>query len=184
MTDREIVELFLARDERGIREAKSRYGKPLRGIARNLGMSEQDAEELENDTYLAAWKSIPPHTPHAYLFSFLAKIMRDLSINRLKESGRQKRSAVWVELTEEMEECLAAPEESPLEAKQLAEAASAFLKTLTVEQRNVFLRRYWYFDSPNAIARQFGMTSGKVRSMLFRIRGKLRVYLQNEGIMS
>ena len=183
MTDREIVELFLARDDRGIREGQNRYGKPLRGIARNLGLSEQDAEELENEVWLDAWKSIPPHAPHAYLFSFLAKIMRDRSINRLKESGRQKRSAVWVELTEEMEECLAAPEESVLEAKQLAETVSAFLKTLTAEQRSIFLRRYWFFDSPDAIARKFGMTSGKVRSMLFRLRKRLREYLQKEGIM-
>ncbi|MBO4220720.1 MAG: RNA polymerase sigma factor [Clostridia bacterium] len=183
MTDREIVELFLARDERGIREAQKQYGKKLKNIARNLGLSEQDAEEIENDAYLSAWKSIPPHAPYDYLFSYLSKIVRESSINRLRKLDAQKRNAVWVELTSEMEECIAAPEESALEAKQLAEAVNGFLKTLPAEQRIVFLRRYWFFDSPDTIARQYGHTSGKVRSMLFRIRLKLRAYLRKEGLL-
>ncbi len=183
MTDREIVERLLARDEKGIQEVRKQYGKQLRGIAKNLGLRKEDAEEIENDTLLAAWNSIPPHAPYTYLPSFLSKIARDYSVNRIKQYGRQKRSAVLVELSREMEECLPASEETALEARQISDAVSAFLRTVSSEQRKVFLRRYWFFDSPEAIARHYGMTSGKVRSMLFRLREKLRVYLQKEGIV-
>ena len=49
-------------------------------------------------------------------------------------------------------------------------------------QRRVFLRRYWYFDSAQDIARELGLTGAGVRSMLHRLRKRLKLYLEQEGI--
>ncbi len=43
-----------------------------------------EAEECENDAYLRAWQTIPPHEPRGYLFAYLAKIIRNLALDRCR----------------------------------------------------------------------------------------------------
>lgn len=69
-----------------------------------------------------------------------------------------------------------------MEDQALADLISAFLRTLPRENRVIFLRRYWYGESLEAIAAYLGCSSGKVKSSLFRTRGKLRTYLEREGV--
>ena len=91
MEDGEIVELFLRRDENAVARASEKYGKRLRDLAERITGDPQTALECENDTYLRAWNSIPPNEPRDCLFSFLARITRNLSINVLKSGKSQKR---------------------------------------------------------------------------------------------
>lgn len=68
-----------------------------------------------------------------------------------------------------------------MEDMVLQEALNRFLGTLGEEKRNVFLRRYWYLDSVAEIAKRFGMSQSKVKTMLFRTRKQLKEYLEKEG---
>ncbi len=54
MEDRQIVELYLARDESALARTAEKYGPALRALAENLLEDPQTAEECENDVYLAA----------------------------------------------------------------------------------------------------------------------------------
>ena len=112
MDDERIVELYLSRDESAIKETSEKYGPRLRSLAYGIVNDAQTAEECENDTYLEAWNSIPPHDPKSYLYAFLARITRHISLNRCRDGSRLKRSAVICELSAEMEECLPAPDDS------------------------------------------------------------------------
>ena len=56
-----------------------------------------------------------------------------------------------------------------------------FLAERPEEQRNVFVRRYWYFDSVREISARYGFSQSKVKSMLSRMRGSLREKLEKEG---
>ena len=181
MEDERIVALFWQRDEAAIRETAEKYGPRLRQIGRNILEDHQAVEECENDTYLRAWNSIPPHSPGAYLFAFLARIMRHGALNACK--ARRRRDARLTELTAELEQCLPSPSDThaQVEGKELGEAVSAFLRTLPPERRVMFLRRYWYLDSISAIAGHFGAGESKVKSALFRTRKGLRDYLEKEG---
>ena len=49
------------------------------------------------------------------------------------------------------------------------------------EQQNVFVRRYWYFDSVEQIAKVYGFSQSKVKTMLFRMRADLKNHLEKEG---
>ena len=49
--------------------------------------------------------------------------------------------------------------------------------------RKVFVRRYWYMDSISDISVSFGISESKAKSILFRMRNKLREYLEKEGVM-
>ena len=183
MDDAQIVELYMARDERAIEETTTQYGTKLNRISLNIVGNGSDAEECENDTYLAAWNLIPPHEPKAYLFAFLAKIIRNKSLNICKSRKTKKRSSVLVELTKEMEECIPSTNsiESNLSDDELGRIISSFLRSVKSEYCNVFLRRYWFADSIHDISERFDMSESKVKSMLFRTRNKMRDYLRKEG---
>ena len=183
MTDMKIVELYLHRDETAIEETSQKYGTRLRLLAYGIVDDSQTAEECENDTYMQAWNAIPPHEPRNYLYAFLARITRHVSLNCCRERSRLKRNAFVCELSSEMEECIPAPDDVQCRMDDLAlgEAINGFLGTLSEEKRNVFVRRYWYLDSVEAISKRFALSQSKVKTMLFRSRNQLRAYLEREG---
>ena len=181
--DERIVDLFLARDENAVRCAAEKYGLRLRALALRIAGEVQTAEECENDAYLAAWNAIPPAEPRDYLYAFLARIVRNLALNRCRDRERLKRAAFVSELSREMEECIPAPDdlESRMDDLALREALNGFLGTLGEEKRNIFLRRYWYLDPVAEIAKRFGISQSKVKTTLLRVRKQLREYLEKEG---
>lgn len=183
MEDGKIIDLYLERNEDAIKQTTVKYGKSLRKIALNVCSNESDAEECENDTYLAAWNTIPPNEPRTYFFAYLAKITRSKALNIVKAMSTQKRRAEFVELSAELENCLADKDsvEAEIDAKALSKAISDFLRTLSEEKRNIFMRRYFFLDSVSDISDRLDISEGKVKTVLFRTRNELKEYLNNEG---
>ncbi len=183
MEDSKIVELFWERDETAIYYTAEKYGHRLRRASYGIVRDHQTAEESENDTYAECWDSIPPHRPEDYLYGFLLRILRHISLNRCRERSRLKRSAYICELSAEMEQCIPAPNDCECRLNDMifAEAINGFLESLSVEKRNLFLRRYWYLDSVNDLSRSFGYSQSKVKTTLYRLRSQLRDYLEREG---
>ncbi len=183
MDDNKIIDLYLCRDETAVKHTARKYGDHLRALAYGIVKDHQTAEECENDTYLKAWNSIPPHEPREYLYAFLARITRHISLDCCRKRSRLKRSAYISELSAEMEQCIPAPDdmECRIDDIVLGQAINKFLGTLSEEKRNVFIRRYWYLDSISDIARRFSLSESKVKTMLFRSRNRLRDYLEKEG---
>lgn len=185
LKDEQIVDLYLARDESAIRYTSEKYGKNLLHFSQNIVGDLQTAQECENDTYLKAWHSIPPHEPRAYLYAFLLRITRNISLNRCRNRNRQKRNAFIMELTQEMEQCIPSPSdvECLIDDTVFAGVINQFLATLKEEKRNIFLRRYWYMDSIAAISERFSISQSKTKVILYRTRNQLRTYLEREGYL-
>ena len=183
MKDTDIVDLYLRREEAAVEQTASEYGTRLRKLSMNIVNNASDVDECENDTYLSAWKLIPPNEPRTYLFAFLAKIIRNHSINIWKRQHAKKRNTILVELTTEMQECIPAPNntECKIANDEFGNILNTFLWSLEEDPRNVFLRRYWFADSIRDIANRFLMSESKVKSMLFRTRNHMRAYLEKEG---
>lgn len=182
MGDREILELYFSRNEDAIRQTDAVYGRRLHALADNIVKNSQDAEESVSDTYWKAWETIPPQRPN-YFFPYLAKICRNFAFGKLDWKNAAKRKAEVVSLTQEMECCI--PDfhrEAETEGKELAGLLDAFLRTLSRENRMIFLRRYWYADPVAEIAARYGITESAVTMRLSRTREKLRKYLEKEGI--
>ncbi len=183
LEDSSIVDLYLKRDEAGIQQTRDKYGKRLHSLAYGIVQDRQTAEECEDDTYLEAWNSIPPHEPRGYLYAFLARITRHIALNCCRDRSRLKRSAQISALSTEMEECIPAPDDigCRLDDIALGEVLNGFLCTLDEERRNLFVRRYWYLDSIAAISQRFALSESKVKTTLFRCRKQLREHLEKEG---
>ena len=182
MEDSKIIELFFARNEDAIRHTDDTYGRKLFALADNIVKDHQDAEESVSDTYLKAWDTTPPKRP-VHFFASLAKICRHFALGRLDWKKAAKRNAEVVSLTSEMELCI--PDERralQLEAKELGRLLDSFLRTLTPENRMVFMRRYWYVDTIAEIAMRYGISESAVNMRLNRTRAKLCTYLEQEGI--
>ena len=185
MDDQKIIDLYWGRSESAITETDQKYGKYCYSIAYNILTNNEDAEESVSDTYMAAWKSMPPKRP-SILAAFLGKIARHLSIDRWRSRNRYKRGGGEIILAlEELENCAADNQtvEKALEEKQLALTFNRFLESLPETERRIFLCRYWYMDSISAIANYYGFSDSKVTSMLYRTRKKLRAVLEKEDLL-
>lgn len=182
MEDREIVSLFLDRDETALKSTSEKYGKRLRSLSFGIVQDTWTAEECENDTYLQAWNSIPPNKPWDYLYAFLARITRHISLNRCRERDSLKRSAHICELSNEMQECIPSSSDGEylIEDIVLKDLLNSFLAELPKEQRQIFMRRYWFMDSVSEISKRFSVSESKVKTTLFRTRNLLRDYLSKE----
>ena len=185
MDDKQIVDLYFARKEQAIRETAKKYGKYCFAIARNILQNSSDAEETVNDTYMGAWNSIPPHQP-AMLSTYLGKITRRLALKRWTANRTQKRGGSEIALAlEELAGCIPSDfdVESRINEDELTQILNDFVRNLPNPERHVFLCRYWYLDSIEAIARRFDFSQSKVKSMLGRTRKKLYAHLQKEGYL-
>ena len=186
MDDQKIIDLYWSRSETAITETDQKYGKYCYSIAYNILTNNEDAEESVSDTYMAAWKAIPPRRP-SILATFLGKITRHLAIDRWRSRNRYKRGGGEIVLAlDELEECIIAEEQSlekVFERKQLALVFNRFLESLPETERRIFLCRYWYLDSVSDIANYYGFSDSKVASMLHRTRRKLRAVLEKEGLL-
>lgn len=185
MEDSQIIDLFWRRSETAITETDRKYGKYCYSIAYNILTNNEDAEESVSDTYMAAWKVIPPKRP-SILATFLGKITRHLSIDRWRARNRYKRGGGEISLAlEELEDCASEEYsiEKVMERKQLALVVNRFLESLSETERRVFLCRYWYLDPISDIANYYGFSDSKVASMLHRTRKKLRALLEKEELL-
>ena len=182
MDDQGIVALYFQRDEQALAQTAEKYGRYCYAIAYNILSNNEDAEERVNDTYTDAWNSIPPHRP-SVLCTFLGKITRRISVDRWRKSHADKRGGGQLPLVlEELADCVGESDvEQSFDRQQLAQAVNAFVCALPATEQKVFLCRYWYMDSVGAICSRFGFSESKVKSMLHRVRGKLRDHLNKEG---
>ena len=182
MDDKQLVELFIRRDENALSETKDKYGTYCRYIADNILDDKLDSEECVQDTLTAAWNSIPPQKPKS-LKAYLARLTRNNALNRLKRQSAQKRGGDAKQLVlDELRECsLPETPETQLDVKLLKELIDHFLQTLSKKQRTVFLKRYWFLCSPEKIARECAMSVRAVNTMLFRTRKQLKKFLTEEG---
>lgn len=181
MEDKRIIELFWERSETAIGECAKKYGRYLRRIALNVLGNVQDCEEVENDTYLRAWNSIPPEKPTS-LKGYLAVICRNLACNRYNINTAKKRGERENVLSELSETVPEADSRDFNEDFALRKAIEKFLFSLDEKTRNIFLQRYFYLYPLAAIARGNGMKESAVSMLLFRTRKKLKEYLQKEDI--
>lgn len=182
LNDIEIIELFWKRDESALAETDRKYRGYLMRIATNVLNNAEDGQETVNDTYLKAWNAIPPHKP-SLLSTFLGKITRQLSIDRLRGKTREKRGGSEYQLSlDELCDCAgsAAPDKD-YEAAELARAISAYLRGISKDKRAVFVWRYYFCEPIKEICARLGESESSIKSKLHRIRQGLKQHLESEG---
>lgn len=183
MEDEKIVSLYWDRDERAIQETEEKYDRYLTKIAYNILNDLDDSRESVNDTYLAAWDSMPPHRP-SILSAYLAKLTRRISIDCFRYRTRDKRLGSEYALSlSELGDCVSGGNttEELVNVKLLADTIGIYLRLQSEEARTAFIGRYYYLDPLKEVAAYCGMSESKCKSLLHRTRVGLKAYLEKEG---
>ena len=185
MDDSQIVAMYWDRDESAIDQTDKKYGHYLAKIAYNILADREDSKESVNDTYLAAWNSMPPHRP-AVLPTYLGKLTRRISIDLFRKKTSQKRAPGEYALSlQELEGCVSGGDTTTqaVDCQLLAKAIEQYLRAIGAEARNVFIGRYYYLDSVKQIATYCRMSESKVKILLHRTRQGLWEHLEKEGFL-
>ena len=180
MTDEEIISLYFDRSEEAIAATQRKYDSYCRAIVgRSLG-SARDAEEIISDTWLKAWNSIPPQNPPS-LKVYLGRLVRHLSIDRLRTNTRRKRNREFDVALDELENCALPEETNESDMTALTAALDEFLEGLEPTDRKLFVGRYWHLYPVSKLAQAYGLSESNTSVKLHRMREKLRVYLTERG---
>lgn len=183
MEDKIIIELYWERKEEAVKETALKYGKLCAYIARNILSSQEDSEECVNDTYFAVWNAIPNERPNIFS-AFISRITRNLALKKYEYLSAAKRNPGAITSLEELGDCISGTEsvEAEIEKRHIESTIDTFLWQQSEEKRNIFIRRYWYFDTIESICKSTGFSQSKVKSMLYQMRQKLRKKLESEEI--
>lgn len=184
MDDKMIIDLFFNRSENAINETDLKYGKNCLKLSFNILNNIKDAEECVNDSYLGLWNAIPPATPNPFS-TYLYKIVRNISLNCYRRNSAWKRNGEYDLSVEELTPYLSSDVsvESIIESAELKKYIEHFLTKLSLENRVIFIRRYWFFDSYQDIAERMGMSQKNVSVRLARIRKELKKFLEESGFL-
>ena len=182
MEDKRIIELYFERSEKAIEETGKKYGAYISSVAFSILASNEDTEEVVNDTYVRAWNSIPPQKPNK-LGAFLATVARNLALDRYEARRRERENIAAEAVLDELAECLPDSDGiSVIDEVVLREAVNSFLESLSEQTRTVFLRRYWYMLPISKVAKLSDMNEATVKTILHRTRKSFKAHLEAKGI--
>lgn len=183
MEDEKIIQLYFNRSDRAIDETAIKYGHAMYSVSYNILKNSQDAEECVNDAYLGIWKAIPPTVPTS-LYSFVCRITRNKSLDRYRAKLAEKRQNGGEVSLEEVADCLSCDRtlDSELEERRLSELLNQWLATQSRTNRYVFVRRYWYMDSPEDIAKSAGLSVSAVYARIDRMKKRLYLFLNEREV--
>ena len=183
MNDSGIISLLFERDKEAIKYTSEAYSGMMQRMAQNMLGSKEDAEECVNDTLMRVWDTIPPNHPNN-LCAYIMTLCRNVAFNMIDWKNAKKRHAEVIPLTEELANCIPDNNTLPdnISDNGLSEIISAFLAGISKEKRVMFVRRYWYSDDIDTIAKMYGYSVSKVKVTLYRTRKELKEYLKKEGV--
>lgn len=181
MEDSEIIGLFERRDESAVAELKEKYGGMMERLAQRICPSKEDAEEAVSDAVLGLWNAIPPSKPDN-LRAYVCRAARNSAAKKLERNLAAKRSVNAEVPLEELETVLEdVPAAQNIDGMEFRILIEDFLDGMSREQRVMFVKRYFFYDSVPEIAADMSLTEGKVKTALFRMRKKFREYLERSG---
>lgn len=180
--DDNIIQMLFDRKEEALAVIQNLYGRLVKSIAFNLYKSDTVAEECLNDTLLDVWNTIPPTKPDS-LSAYICTIARHRTIDRLRADMAQKR------YTPEQSEYHTVYEElsflddiadGVIERMEMQRIIGEFVDSLTPANREIFISRFFDFESLDSIAAKMHMSKNTLGGRLHRMRQDLAQRLGKE----
>ena len=180
MQEEVILQKMQSGDPAGLEALMERYipyvSKVVWNILRNA-IPTEDGEEVVSDVFLTAWRQAKDLRPGA-VKAWLAAVARNRAKSRLRKAGRE------LPLKEDVLE-IPGPDDPPNDLEQAEERrlVRQAVDALPGQDREIFLRYYYYAQTVQEIAEQMGMNGSTVKTRLHRGRTKLKQTLTGEGYL-
>ena len=183
MDDKELIGMFLRREETAVAEAERTYGGLCLKVAENILGDKQFAQECVNDALLRMWETIPPNEP-LNMAGYALRLTRNIALNRYTELRAMKRGGGRVEVAlsqlGDVASSIGSPEQALLD-NELADLIEGFILSLPERNQRIFIEKFVYFMNNNEIAKKEGRTGRSVTNALGRMKIKLKEFLESEG---
>lgn len=174
--DLELLERLRQRSQQGLEEAIHKYAGYVAAVVRKtLGSfgRVEDTEELVSDVFVALWQRADSLRDDSSLKNWMAVVARNAALKRLSRT----------QLEEPLEEnllpdfALSDTSTGQTESRLVVRQA---VDSLGGQDREIFLRHYFWYESVGQIARELDMNPATVKTRLKRGRDKLREKLEKE----
>jgi len=181
--DEKIISLYEERNEKAIEMTDIHYGRFSRTLSYNILNSLEDAEECVNDSYMRLWETIPPTVPQS-LKAYLGRIVRNISLSLFRKKKADKRNDDTNYLLSELGDCIPSNNdvEQAVDHLQLVELLEVWLTSEKRQNRRLFILRYWYGIPTGELAKRFNLSEKKTTDLLYRMRQRLKKFLEKEGV--
>lgn len=180
MEDKQIIELFFARDEGAISAMHQKYAGLCQSVLKRILPDSRDVEECLGDVFLRLWNAIPPLRPLS-LKAYTITVARNAALDRYDHNKRSELSAAFDELSPFIPDA-SQNVEAAADADSFKAFLNDFLRRQSKEARIFFVKRYFYGESIGEIAKDCHCGEGKVKSSLFRTRNSLKKAMEQEGM--
>lgn len=143
----------------------------LKFIAKRLGASPQAADEIFQETMVAAWRGYKTFRHKSSFFTWLCRI----SLNKIADYWRDQVNESSHLVVPTIQKLLSLPSEEisaeeKLSLKELKESVNSCVNLLPYKTRRLLWYRYWKDLSTHEIAKILGVSERAVEGKLYRAR--------------
>lgn len=181
MNDHELLALLLNNPTKGVLALIKQYGGYAKAIIVRVGVSnKQDIEECIADVFAKLWqaKNIID-LEKGSLKGYISMISRNLAVNKVK---RQQRVGNLLPI-EELEIGVDVDMEQEFANKQNARLVNEVVEMLGEPDREIFIRRYFFYEQIKTIAEHLGLAPKAVENKLYTGKKHLKETLLERGII-
>lgn len=182
MNDNKLIKLIKNNTSKGLSKAIDLYGPLVKTIVvRIIGYEhKQDVEECVSDVFVELWKSIDKFNPEkGSLKNYIISIARHVGINTYNRKLIKHVSIPLEEDDLEFELDLT-NEVSKIINRDIIKDT---LNDLPQPDKDIFIRRYYLFESVKEIATSLDLNPKAVENKLYRGKEKLKYTLISKGII-
>lgn len=178
MREELILRRMRGRDPAALEALMDRYIPYVSAVVWNIlryWMQPEDAEEVVSDVFLAAWEQAED-LKAGCVKAWLGAVARNKAKNKLRQLGKD------LPLEEDVLDIPGG--DDPADAAQRAEERSCVkqaLKELPQEDREIFLRHYYYAQTVREISEKMALNESTVKTKLRRGRMRLKDLLTRWG---
>jgi len=185
MTEQELVQAAGRGNSAAFEQLVRLYENKVYHLALRMCTSPEDANDVAQEAFLAAWKGLPSFRGESGFSTWLYRLTSNAAIDHLRRNKKQKGDLSLD--NEELSLDAVDPGPRPQDAAEkgeLKEAVEAGLRQLSDDHRQVLVLREMQELSYEEIAGMLGLDLGTVKSRISRARNALRKILLKNGNLS
>ncbi|MBQ6815434.1 MAG: sigma-70 family RNA polymerase sigma factor [Lachnospiraceae bacterium] len=171
MKDSELIELLLNKQQEGLDVLIKEYGSLMRYIIKPILPDYREQEECLADVAYRIWEKINTyHSGKGNFNTWISAITRNAAYNRARDNRKKDE---YEEMPEDLISKDNNPEDEILKKERMQMLHNA-MSELSVKDRQLIYRKYYYMQSTEQIAAELGLTERAVEGRLYRIKKRLR----------